>query len=159
MEAHPIEDMKSFFEQHYGLLPGTLSSADGKAKVLNNYTGLTGQQLLVDMWKYFSQVDPLFSTHYLRRLLPGCVLYGVPVVINGVRSVSEVNVIFEVYSPDDVIHVVMRRDESYREVSDSDSDMVFYSLFYTLRRFITVSNNGTLDELYELADEVVRRAS
>ena len=168
---HPFDEGKRFLEKVYGLQPGFLDDQtkkhqlvlglDGKPMVWNDGHSPTYQDLMVKEYLFREEVDPFFSSRYLKRKLEAYFKvkdYGVNhLAIHGVRKKEEVELLVDFnnfdanysgYYKNEVEVLYFTRNTEYAKPSDTNlQDNLKYLRDNGIKVYEIENNFTTEDEL------------
>ena len=146
---HAIGHIKKQYEKLYRLPSGCLDTPEGKKTILPG-TNITGGQLLLDLYHFWSERDPKYSIRGLRLILDKHFSTGKSVALNAIRNESEVDLILwfiAKYKLDTTV-VWLSSDRAHCKSSDLLQTQLYTSLRNTKK--ITVVNTykaGYLDNI------------
>lgn len=155
-EYAPYRFTKFFLECHYGLAPGALDTVEGKS-VTPDGMNIDLHTLMVDMFTFYRDRDPQYTTRDVRRTLPALLEAG-DVCINSVRNWAEVGAVRETVRNgkhrlcfiDIHRHTATMKSSDYL-VSQFADWGVNHANYYA-----EVQNDGDIESLFATVDHIVK---
>ncbi|MGK7894039.1 MAG: hypothetical protein AB4372_10545 [Xenococcus sp. (in: cyanobacteria)] len=123
---HPIGWVKAQYENIYDLPNGFLDTTEGKRYVPEGMT-ITVNQVLIDLYHFWANRDPFYSTRGFLPILKGHLSQGNSVCINGIRNYQEILAIEELIRSSEVIStgIWLEGDRAIEKSSDKLQKQIF----------------------------------